>query len=170
LLLIADHHPFGLANKSLASFFGVEMGGGSVKDASSPNGQLTFSHSNGLLGKHTITDGLDNIVTFTGQSLRGTAPSLLTLGANTTEIRPDSIWQKDGKNYISFGKPVSVAGLSQAIAVEFGKGRAIILGDAALLSAQKLFGRKFGMNYPEGTGNRKFALNIMHWLTNRAYK
>ena len=47
LLLIADHHPFGLTNKNLAKTFGVEMGCGAVKDTAVQNikqrGQLEFS-------------------------------------------------------------------------------------------------------------------------------
>jgi hypothetical protein len=169
LLLIADHHPFGLANMALASSFGVKMGGGSVKNGSVQDGQLEFSRSNGLLGEHAITNGLNKIVTFTGQSLGGNAVSLLKFGANATEVRPDSIWQQEGKNYIRFGKPESVAGLSQAMALEYGKGRVVVLGDAAMISAQKLFGRRFGMNYPVETDNKQFALNLMHWLTKKAF-
>ncbi len=167
LLLIADHHPFGLANRALAASFGVKMGGGSVKDGSVQDGQLEFSRSNGLLGEHATTNRLDKIITFTGQSLAGDAVSLLKFGANTTEVRPDSIWQKEGKNYIRFGKPEPVAGLSQAMALEYGKGRVVVLGDAAMISAQKLFGRRFGMNYPVVSDNRQFTLNLMHWLTRK---
>ena len=47
-----------------------------------------------------------------------------------------------------------------------GGGRVVILGEAAMLSAQ-VGGpnqTKFGMNYP-GIDNRQLALNIMHWLS-----
>jgi hypothetical protein len=63
-------------------------------------------------------------------------------------------------------KPVSAAGRAQGIVMKFGKGRAVFLGEAAMLSAQ-LAGpdqRKFGMNRP-GIDNRQLALNIMHWLS-----
>jgi len=45
--------------------------------------------------------------------------------------------------------------------------RVIIMGEAAMLSAQVINGLsqlKFGMNRP-GTDNRQLALNIMHWLS-----
>ncbi|MEM6377916.1 MAG: hypothetical protein AAF705_06870 [Bacteroidota bacterium] len=172
LLLIADHHPFGLANQALAQTFGVEMGGGSVKNKASQSDQLVFSRTNGLLKKHPILEGrntkerIEKVITFTGQSLRGNeqAKSLLTLSKTATEVRPDSIWQEDGKNQIRFAKPISVAGLSQALAIEFGAGRVVILGEAGVLSAQKSFGRKFGMNSPDANDNKQFALNILHWL------
>lgn len=54
----------------------------------------------------------------------------------------------------------------------FGKGKIVVLGEAALLSAQILRTvdadrrtiMKFGMNFP-GTDDRQFGLNVMHWLT-----
>jgi hypothetical protein len=51
--------------------------------------------------------------------------------------------------------------------MRFGKGRVIVLGEAAMLSAQIITGPneiKFGMNRP-GSDNRQLALNIMHWLS-----
>lgn len=179
LLLIADHHPFGLANRSLAKSFGVEMGCGSVKDYSvegqKNKGVLEFKPSNGLLIGHPITEGykagekLNQVFTFTGQSLRGGADSvaLLKFDSNAMEVRPDSIWVEHGKNFISYSKPIPVPGLSQAVALEFEKGRVVILGEAAMMTAQKLFGKKFGMNAPKDSDNRQFALNVMHWLSDR---
>ena len=51
--------------------------------------------------------------------------------------------------------------------MKFGKGRVIVMGEAAMLSAQLITGSrpiKFGMNRV-GTDNRQLALNIMHWLS-----
>lgn len=177
LLLIADHHPFGLANKALAQTFGVDMGCGAVKDITNKRqiGLLEFRFEDGLLKKHPVTTGykageeINKVVTFTGQSLAGSnnATSLLTFGEGATEIRPDSIWVEDGQNYINFAAPVSVEGLSQAIAIEYHNGRVVILGEAAMLSAQKLFMRKFGMNSVKDADNRQLALNIIHWLAEK---
>ncbi|HMH43248.1 MAG TPA: hypothetical protein VK557_07190, partial [Pyrinomonadaceae bacterium] len=62
--------------------------------------------------------------------------------------------------------PVSAAGRAQGIAMSFGKGRVVVLGEAAMLSAQLAAANKmpFGMNRP-GIDNRQIALNIMHWLS-----
>jgi hypothetical protein len=53
----------------------------------------------------------------------------------------------------------------------FGKGRVVILGEAAMLTAQiskstepSSPDQKFGMNTP-GNDDRQFALNILHWLS-----
>ena len=64
------------------------------------------------------------------------------------------------------GNRTSAAGRAQAVAMTFGKGRLVILGEAALLSAQ-LAGRDqtpIGMNR-KGIDNRQLGLNIMHWLS-----
>ena len=53
----------------------------------------------------------------------------------------------------------------------FGAGRIVVLGEAALLSAQiirytdpKPHDAKIGMN-TSGNDDRQFALNILHWLS-----
>src|SRR5262249_10087719 len=95
------------------------------------------------------------ILTFTGQSLKGPEGSvpILRLADTAMDQNPED------------EKQVSAAGRSQGLAMTFGKGRVVVLGEAAQLSAQ-VFGAngKMGMNYP-GSDNRQFALNIMHWLS-----
>lgn len=60
---------------------------------------------------------------------------------------------------------VSAAGRAQGLGRIFGKGRVVVLGEAAMLTAQiDDEGRIFGMNYPNND-NKQFALNIMHWLS-----
>ncbi|HKP85248.1 MAG TPA: DUF4350 domain-containing protein, partial [Blastocatellia bacterium] len=63
----------------------------------------------------------------------------------------------------------SAAGRAQGIAIEFGKGRVVLLGEAAMLSAQVIKRPdrpdfRMGMNRA-GIDNRQFALNLMHWLS-----
>jgi len=62
--------------------------------------------------------------------------------------------------------PVSAAGRAQGIAMSLGKGRVVVLGEAAMLSAQLAGPNRiaFGMNRP-GLDNKQIALNIMHWLS-----
>ncbi|MVM35686.1 hypothetical protein GO755_37070 [Spirosoma sp. HMF4905] len=176
LLLITDHHPFGMAAQKLAAAFGVQMGGGTVNDSANFDktqlwkDQLEFTKTNKLLAAHPINKGLNRVVTFTGQSLKGDslAKPILRLGSTATEARPDSIWEADGLTYTRFADPVSVVGWSQALSIDYGAGRVVMLGEAACLSAQvDEKGEKFGMNVP-GNDNRQFILNIIHWLTNKA--
>jgi hypothetical protein len=62
--------------------------------------------------------------------------------------------------------PVPAKGRAQGVAMKFGKGRVVVLGEAAMLTAQLGGPNKtpFGMNRP-GTDDRQLALNIMHWLS-----
>jgi hypothetical protein len=61
---------------------------------------------------------------------------------------------------------VSAAGRAQSLAFKFGKGRVVVQGEAAMLSAQVAGPNKFkmGMNVP-GNDNKQYALNVMHWLS-----
>jgi hypothetical protein len=124
--------------------------------------QLVFSRENKLLDDHPITQGRDaserlgRIMTFTGQSLRGPEGSVtfLKLGETATDQAGPA------------GKPVSAAGRAQGLALRYGKGRVVVLGEAGQLSAQVLGPMRapMGMNFP-GIDNRQMALNIMHWLS-----
>ena len=124
---------------------------------------LIFSRENKLLATHPITEGRNeneriNILrSFTGQSLKGPEGSvgILNLSDRAT----------DTPNFES-KTPVSAAGRSQAVALKFGKGRVVVQGEAAMLSAQVSGSenRKMGMNVP-GNDNRQYALNLMHWLS-----
>jgi hypothetical protein len=167
LLLIADHAPFGSAAQILAKRFAVEMSKGYVVDLehSVPDNPslLIFSRENKLLLDHPITQGrndserINRVQTFTGQALKGPpgATQLLALAATAID-------QAEPMG----GEKKSVAGQAQGIAFKFGKGRVVMLGEAAMLSAQVAGPENFkmGMNVP-GNDNRQFALNIMHWLS-----
>jgi hypothetical protein len=167
LLLIADHAPFGGAAAALASRFGVDSSKGYTFDkensvAGSPT-QLIFSRENKLLGQHSILEGrgenerINLLRSFTGQSFTGPKDSvaILKLSDAATDLpNPQSLTS------------VSAAGRAQALALKFGKGRVVVQGEAAMLSAQ-LSGpdnRRMGMNVP-GNDNRQYALNLMHWLS-----
>jgi hypothetical protein len=95
-------------------------------------------------------------MTFTGQSLLGPEGSVafLKLGETATD--------QGGPG----GKPVPAVGRSQGLALPYGKGRVVVLGEAGQLSAQILGPMRapMGMNVP-GIDNRQMALNIMHWLS-----
>ena len=167
LLLVADHYPIGDATEKLAQQFGVQMSKGVTRDAANSDMQLggpsvlIFSRQNKLLTDHPLTRGkneaetVQKVVSFTGQSLVGPQESFafMRLGDTAVDIsRPD-------------GKQTSAAGKCQGLAMEFGKGRVVVLGEAAMLSAQLAGPRRrpMGMNAP-GIDNRQLALNIMHWL------
>src|SRR5262245_56728656 len=170
LLLIADHWPHGAAAEMMTSRFGVDASKGATRDAANYDkvgnvGWLVFTRENGLLADHAITNGrfdaekVKRIVSFTGQSLKGPEGSVAFLKlADTAQDRvyPD-------RNL------VSAKGRAQGVALRLDKGRVVVLGEAAMLSAQRVIEEgkpdiPFGMNVP-GTDDRQLALNVMHWLS-----
>lgn len=167
LLLIADHAPFGGAAAALAGRFGVEMSKGYTFDeqnavAGTPS-QLIFSRENKLLAAHSIAEGrnenerINLLRSFTGQSLKGPEDSVAILKlADTATDRPTYNSQTS----------TSAAGRAQAIALKFGKGRVMVQGEAAMLSAQVSGpeNRRMGMNVP-GNDNKQYLLNVVHWLS-----
>lgn len=169
LLLIADHAPFASAAEILAKRLDVDMGKGVTSDSATSGkeskdaGWIVYTRENHLLAEHPITKGrdeserLNRVMTFVGQSLKGPEGSeaFLKLADTATDRTP-------GDN----PKDSSAAGRAQAIAFKFGKGRVVVLGDGAMLSAQVTGSdnQPFGMNIP-GIDNKQLALNVMHWLS-----
>jgi hypothetical protein len=186
LLLISDHSPFGSAAEELGKRFGVVMGKGWAYDrtATGVTTQLVFSRENGLLGSHPIIKGRNSaeavklVRSFTGQSLSvpAGAVALLKLSPTTREA-PTNADVDAEQNEIRTQGAVgshsrSTTGQSQGLAMTFGKGRVVVLGEAGMFSAQiatltngdQKFDMKFGMNV-DGTDDRQFALNVVHWLS-----
>lgn len=167
LLLIADHAPFGAAAAALGTKFGVDMSKGYTSDpanslAGSPS-LLIFSRENKLLGSHPIVEGrnekerVNRVLSFTGQSLKGPPESFAVLKlADTARDAPD----RESKSLVTAG------GRAQVLALKVGKGRVVVHGEAAMLSAQIAGPEKFkmGMNF-EGYDNKQYTLNVMHWLS-----
>jgi hypothetical protein len=179
LLLIADHEPFGAAAASLGATFGVRMGKGHVFDETQSDGEpsfIAFTRANGSLRDHAITRGrnpserIDRVVTFDGQSLEAPAGAvpLLVLGPQAKEsATADELMA-------NVGRPV--AGRAQGIALAHGRGRVVVMAEAAMFSAQIYRpgapgqgpndpgAMRFGMNVP-GNHDRQFVLNVMRWLS-----
>lgn len=166
LLLIADHAPAGAAAEILGLRFGVNMSKGFTADpinydrvAFNPS-WIRFSRAQKNLGDHSITRGrsaderVNSVLSFTGQSLKGPKESTALLKLS------DQAYDLDEPRNPK-AKIVSAAGRAQALAMPFGKGRVVVFGEAAMLTAQN---QNFGLNYP-GTDDRQLVLNVMHWLT-----
>jgi hypothetical protein len=173
LLLVADHRPAGRAASSLARRFGVDMSDAYTEDrqnADPVTGAWTFivfSREKGLIADHPITNGaapgerIARVISFTGQSLAGPAGSVAFLPLSETAEdypTPDSP--------ASDGRPAK--GRAQGLALRHGRGRVVVLGEAAMLTAQVTRGpaRRIGLSYP-GVDNQQLALNIARWLTGR---
>ena len=191
LLLIADHAPFGSAAENLGQRFGVTMGKGWVWDVreagASIETRFVTSRENGLLGAHPVLRGRDaseevrSLKAFSGQSLDVPpgATVLMKLSETAREVRNRTDLETiraavagragTAQDLIEeLSEPVG--GRAQGIAMTFGQGRVVVLGEAAMLSAQVSrrgdppTASPMGMNVP-GYDNRQFVLNTLHWLS-----
>jgi hypothetical protein len=177
LLLITDNAPFSAAVAELAKRFDVSLTNGYTVDTSKFNkeagdqSELVFTREDSLLGDHPITTGRDGnerinrVLSFSGTSLKGPAGSIAFLKLSATALDvfpPDSKPTPD--NPSPDHKTVSAAGRAQGLALRLGKGRVVVLGEAAMLTALVMpSGLRFGMSGP--TDNRQLAINIVHWLS-----
>ena len=166
LLFIADHAPFASAAEILAKQLGVDMSSRETADAANADKEfnlpsvIVYSRENHQLAESAITNGrsdaerVNRVIVFSGQSLKGPQGSEAFL-----KLADSAVNEIDGKN-------ASAAGRAQGIAFRLGKGRVVVLGDAAMLSAQVTGSdnQPVGMNVPN-IDNRQLALNIMHWLS-----
>jgi len=163
LLLIADHAPFGEAAAAMGEAFGVIMHRGFTEVPKEKSDPLLFSLENERLGDHPILHGdgrwtaVRRVMTYTGQSLDGPpgATVLLRLPETALEFVP-----------VADSLAAQPAGQAQGLAFELGRGRVVVLGEAAMMTAQTSRGVPFGMNTPDND-NRQFALNTMHWLSRK---
>ncbi|HEX8693991.1 MAG TPA: hypothetical protein VF746_16330 [Longimicrobium sp.] len=169
LLLVADHEPAGAAARRLAARFGVDMSTGRTFDdphsdwtSGSPT-WLVFQRDTGArILDHPITRGrgererIRRVETFSGQSLAGPPGSVGFLA-----LAPGAVDRFPG------GRAVPADGRAQAVALTVGRGRVVVLGEAALLTAQvtSAGGRtvRFGWTWPDND-DRQLALNIVRWL------
>jgi hypothetical protein len=164
LLLIADHAPCGQAARSLAAAFGVEMTGWYVDD---PGPTIRYDREKGLLD-HPITRGradfderVDRVVTYGGQALIAPPESqiFLLLSYNSVE---------HPRREPSPHEARPAGGKVQGLALDFEKGRVVVMGEAAALTAQRVRRNgqdiRYGIN-DDQTGNKQLTLNILHWLS-----
>jgi hypothetical protein len=137
--------------------------GNTTPDGKTP-GLIVYTRARGL-AEHAVINGrspdehVNRVITFTGQSLKG--------GAGAVAFMKLSQTARDVAAGVE-GPTTSASGRAQGLALAFGSGRVVVLGEAGMLSAQ-LAGpsRGFlGMNRP-GIDNRPLALNILHWLSRK---
>ena len=166
LLFIADQAPFASAAEILAKQLGVEMSRSETTDPANADKEfglpsvIVYSRENHQLAEVAITNGrseaerVNRVLVFSGQSLKGPQGSEAFL-----KLADGAVNEIDGKT-------ASAAGRAQGIAFRLGKGRVVVLGDAAMLSAQVAGSdnQPVGMNVPN-VDNRQLALNIVHWLS-----
>ncbi len=169
LLLIVDHAPWPGAAGDLGLLLGVVMLDGYA--LGNPGPPDVFRSRDTTLGNHPILEGrsegerVDSVVTFMGHAFlpsQELQPLLIFDSDAIAEIRldenlpgvPRSKWPR-----------ISIAGWLQGAAGRIGDGRFVILGEAAMCTAQVDEDGPFGMNHPLANQNAQFCLNVLHWLS-----
>lgn len=162
LFLIADHMPFAGAAADLGKAFGFEF----LNSFAMDNRQRSverFYKSNKTMQEHPITTGIDTIVSFTGSAFKipATAKPILRLNHTYTVLMPKIAWQFEEDTPFVPG-----TGLCQLAALEFGKGRVFVSGEAAMFTAQLGGPNRVptGMNVASAKQNPQLLLNVVHWL------
>lgn len=163
LFLIADHMPIAGCAADLAKAFGFTFYNGFAMDTTKKGGPGdVFNYKNGCLRNTPITKDLDNIYTFTGQAFDypPDATPIIVLDHRFKLWLPKVAWEFDHDT-----KKIDAKGKAQGAYMNFGKGRLVVFGEAAMFSAQKAGnGGKFGFNAREAKNNPAFLLRLIHWL------
>ena len=169
LFLIADHMPFGGAAHELGAAFGFDWINGYAIPPQ--DGMEMFSRRDGSLLATPITDGgdsarIDSIALFTGSAFHAPPEAMVLsrLNAGYEILLP----QRAGELSDTTSR-IAGDGFINGAMLEYGKGRIVAFGEAALFSAQ-LTGpsrEPMGMNQRGAEQDPQFLLNIIHWLDRR---
>ena len=179
LLAITDHdnltidellHSVGVKTKEISATTD-SLHGRFREDGSTNPAQILFSEKDKLLGNHAIIRGRNDsekirrVQTFAGRTVIGPAESSILLALSESAI---DYMVVDPAQRLTSRTAVKTKGLrTHGVAFNFGKGKVVVVGEAAMLTAQLWppnYTSDAGMNAP-GSDNRQFALNIMRWLT-----
>lgn len=180
LLLIADHAPMGSAAASLGRALGVDMHSAYTLDParSAPGNPTTIAYvpGGGLDTASAIVRGragdppVRRVVTYTGQSLAGPPGATKLLGLSDEAFDAMvTFGQWQDLDSIPAALRKSAAGRAQGLAFELGRGRVVVMAEAAMMTAQLAGpGGRFrvGMN-AAGSDDRQFAINVLRWLGRR---
>jgi hypothetical protein len=177
LWLIADHMPFPGAAEALATRLGFRMTNG-FAFATDEHGKVnpeTIQHTRAegmIVGGHPITDGsgpgerVESVRSFTGQAFEvpDDAVVLLRMPAHAVALLPAEAWKFDEKT-----PRQDVGGWAVIAAREHGRGRVLVAGEAAMLSARYVrlesgAWEPVGFQVPEAHDNLVLVINALRWL------
>lgn len=153
--------PFAGSVIDLARSFGFEYANCFAMDNRRRDPERFYKGNRTLLDNE-LTRGIDTIVTFTGSAFRipKKATGILALD-NYTLLFPDVAW-----DFTENTRAVDSRGYYQGAYMQYGKGKIVVMGEAAMFSAQ-LAGpdrTRIGMNHPAARQNPQLLLNMVHWL------
>jgi len=160
LVLVADHQPWPAAVEPLARRLGVEFANAFAYDGpeGEQSGSLFYRRSDGSLGDHAVTAGVDQVGTFLGSAFRVPGPHVPLLRMSASAVaRPQMGTARTDAD-------VPIGGWLQGALLERGQGRVAVFGEAAMLSAQVRGTQLMGMNAPGAEDNARLLRNVLRWL------
>lgn len=177
LWLIADHMPFPGAAEALAARFGFRVSNG-FAFATDEHGKVnpeTIQHTRAdgrITADHPITEGrgpherVSSVRSFTGQAFTvpDDAEVLLRMPNHAVSLMPAEAWKFDATT------PKQAVGDWAVIAArDHGRGRVVMSGEAAMLSARYVrlesgAWEPVGFHVPEAHENLVLVLNALRWL------
>lgn len=168
LLLIIDHMPFPGAAASLAAAFGFDFDNShAVFDEN--EGRERFTVASGLLADNEVTQGrspdtaVAEVQSFSGSSFRapnGAIP-LVRLDKRWSILTPHEAWKFTPET----PQRLATARDLRGAALVVGRGRVIVMSEAAMFTAQVGHDGQIGFSAPTAGHNKQFLLNLLHWLT-----
>jgi hypothetical protein len=133
-----------------------------VREGQPANADL-FTRENAGLASHPITEGVEQVASFTGQGFRAPeqAKPILVLGPDYISLEPTTAWQFDADT-----PRRDLAGWLQGATLELGKGRMAMFGEAAMFTSQVVGdGPPIGLDHPDAIGNTQLLRNVARWLS-----
>ncbi|MCX4247832.1 hypothetical protein OEB96_44885 [Paraliomyxa miuraensis] len=177
LWLIADHMPFPGAAQALATRLGFGMSNGFAFAATEqgeviPNSIQHTRDEGTIVSGHPITEGrgpserADSVRSFTGQAFEvpDDAVVVLRMPSPAVSLVPATAWQFDEHT-----PRHDVSGWPVMAAREHGRGRIVVSGEAAMLSARYVEDQRgewqpVGFQAAEAHDNLVLVLNTLRWL------
>ncbi|MDZ4750629.1 MAG: hypothetical protein SGI87_03355 [Flavobacteriales bacterium] len=161
--LIADHTPFGGAAKDIAAAFGVQWFDGFAMDRSERELERLACAKGLHCDNSIVSEQVDAIVFFTGSafSTDNEHIPIRSLTSDYIVLFPETAW-----GFEEDTPSISGEGLLQIAYMEYGKGRIVFSGEAAMFSAQRagVENRPVGFNTTGARKNCRLLLDLMLWL------
>jgi len=162
LFLIADHMPFGGGAGDLARAFGFDFGNGFARNPDA-QGWDYFTKDNGGLLSHEISEGVEQVASFTGQAftIPRKAEGIIRFPRGFISLRPDTAWRFNANT-----PRIDIEGQYQGAVMPWSKGKLAVFGEAAMFTTQLAGANKIkvGMNARGAEQNAPFLLNLVRWL------
>ena len=172
VLLVMDHAPFAEAASDLAVLLGAMPLNGPAtyrlfveSRESQQEGDFvgTLGHHPILEGRPGLDEAIDSILTFGGvgflaaegvQGMLHLPPGAYGIVSPFSATSPEG-WPR-----------FPLDGWVAAVAGTYGRGKAVVLGEAAMCTAQVRGASQspMGMNHPQAPDNSQFCLNVVRWL------